>query len=112
MLSTAERKEAIRKFKERKPRMGVYAVRCAATAQIWAGSAVNLDAIQNRLWFCLRLGKNTDPSLQRAWDALGEPAFEYQILEELPDDLPPLAIKDVLKEKRAAWLAHLSALPI
>jgi hypothetical protein len=39
MHSTAQRKAAIRKFKERKPHVGVFAVRCAAAAQTWVGSA-------------------------------------------------------------------------
>lgn len=56
MHSTAGRKAAIRKFKERKPRVGVFAARCTAAAQTWVGAARNLDAAKNRFWFCLGSG--------------------------------------------------------
>lgn len=112
MHSTADRKEAIRKFKERKPRAGVFAVRCAATPRTWVGSAQNLDATKNRFWFCLRNGDHPDKSLQIEWNARGEQTFQYEILEELQDDLSPLAITDLLKEKKDYWIARLGALPL
>jgi len=68
MHSTAEREAAIRKFKERKPRLGVFAVRCTAAAQTWVGSARNLDATKKRFWFCLRSGVHPDKSLQCEWN--------------------------------------------
>jgi hypothetical protein len=112
MDSTAERREATRKFKERKPRVGVFAVRCTATAQTWVGSAQNLDATKNRFWFCLRNGNHPAKSLQNEWNARGEQTFQYEILEELEDDLSPLAIMDLLKEKKYYWVAQLGALPV
>jgi hypothetical protein len=68
MHSTAERKEATRKFKERKARVGVFAVRCVATARTWVGSARNLDATKNRFWFCLRNGDHPDKLLQQGME--------------------------------------------
>jgi hypothetical protein len=112
MHSTAERKAAIRKFKERKPRVGVFAVRCSAAAQTWVGCAWNLDATKNRFWFCLRSGVHPNKSLQCEWNTCGEQAFQYEILEELEDDLSPLAITDLLKEKKHHWIAQLDALPL
>lgn len=114
MHSTAERKTAIRKFKERKPRVGVFAVRCTAAAQTWVGSPRNLDATKNRFWFCLCSGVHPDKSLQCEWNTCGEQAFQYETLEELEDDLSPLAITDLLKEKntglRNRMHYHFSAL--
>ena len=51
-------------------------------------------------------------SLQCEWNACGEQAFQYQILEELEDDLSPLAITDLLQEKKRHWTAQLNALPL
>jgi len=38
--------------------------------------------------------------------------FQYEILEELEDDLSPLAITDLLKEKKHHWIAQWDALPL
>jgi hypothetical protein len=106
MHSTAERKAAIRKFKERKPRLGVFAVRCTAAAQTWVGSARNLDATKKRFWFCLRSG------FIPISHSSANGTFQYEILEELEDDLSPLAITDLLKEKKHHWIAQWDALPL
>jgi hypothetical protein len=57
------RRAAVAAYKERKPRMGIYAVRCAVTGQCWVGRAMDLAKIQNRLWFTLRMGNNTHRTL-------------------------------------------------
>lgn len=103
------RKEAVAEYKARKPVRGAFAVRCTATAEAWVGASPNLNSAQNGIWFSLRLGKHPDRTLQSAWDANGEPAFQYEILQMLDDDLSPLAVKDLLKEKRSAWAAQLGA---
>jgi hypothetical protein len=109
MQSKADRKEAIKQFKERKPLLGAFAVRCTATGSIWVGSSRNLYAAKNGAWFCLRHGDHPDKSLQQEWNAHGESAFEYEILEKLEDDLLPLEVGDLLKKKRSYWLAQLGA---
>lgn len=111
MESNVDKKEAIRKFKERKPLLGVFAVRCAASGAVWVGTSRNLDATRNGLWFGLRTGSYIDKSIQADWNAHGEPAFQYEILETLDGDLHPLAVKDLLKEKGKHWVAQLSARP-
>jgi hypothetical protein len=111
MLSKADRKEATRKFKEQKPLRGVFAVRRTESGKVWVGDSVNLGTIQNRIWAGLRLGKHLEQSLQEEWNAHGEPAFEYQILEQLDDDAHPLEVADLLKKKKAQWMAQLGARP-
>ncbi|MBN9659782.1 MAG: GIY-YIG nuclease family protein [Acidobacteria bacterium] len=109
MLSSAERKEINRKYKERKPNMGIFAVRCAASGQVWVGSTRNLDAAKNSHWFALGHGSHRDRSLQEAWTAAGPAAFCYEVLEKLDEDLLPLAVADALKEKRRLWVEQLGA---
>jgi len=43
------------------------------------------------------------------WNRHGESAFQYETLEQLEDDLTPMSIPDLLKEKRTAWAAKLGA---
>ena len=112
MDSKADRKEAIRKFKERKSLAGAFAVRCTATGRTWVGSSRNLEATKNGLWFSLRLGNHQEKSLQEEWNAHGENVFQYEIVEKLAEDVSPIEVYDLLKEKRRHWVAHLSADPL
>ena len=109
MESKAARKGAIQKFKERKPARGVFAVRCTATGRVWVDASRNLDATKNGSWFCLRNGSHRDKSLQEEWNAHGEAAFQYEILEKLDEDVNALAVADLLKAARIRWIAQLGA---
>jgi hypothetical protein len=109
MPSKESRKEAIRKFKERKPSVGTYAVRCVATGRAWVGTSRNLEATKNGGWFCLRSGSHQDKSLQQQWDVHGETAFQYEILDRVDEDVHPLELNDLLKLKRNDWAARLNA---
>lgn len=109
MLSKESRKEAIRKFKEQKPPAGIYAVRCTATGRVWVGMSRNLDAARNGCWFCLRIGRHQEPSLQDEWNTHGESAFKYEILDRLAADVHPLELNDLLKLKKSDWSARLGA---
>jgi hypothetical protein len=108
MLSAEERKAAIRAYKERKPRPGIYAVRLKETGRCWVASAPNLDTTKNGLWITLNSGRHLDRTLQAEWNRLGEGAFEYVILEALKEDVLPLAVKDLLKEKKRLWADKLA----
>ena len=52
------RKDPINAYKERKPKAGIFAVRCAPTGDVWIGESRNLDAQQNSVWFTLRNGSD------------------------------------------------------
>lgn len=104
-----DRKEAIRQYKLRKIPRGVFAVRCTVTGQVWVDSSPNLEAARNSSWFSLRHGSYYVKSLQAEWNARGEEAFEYEILERLDDDVPPLLLRDLLQEKKREWTVRLSA---
>jgi len=112
MQSKESRKEAIRKCKEQKPLLGAYAVRCTVTGHVWVGVSRNLDATKNGSWFTLRTGSHREKSLQDEWNAHGEPAFEYEILAGLDEDIHPLEVDKLLKEQKKKWLAQLGAQPL
>jgi len=104
-----QRKQAIKDFKARQVPRGIFAVRCAPTGRVWIDSSPNLDAARNSLWFFLRNGYHPDKALQAEWNANGVQAFQYEILEKLNDDVSPLAVKDLLKEKKLHWAGKLGA---
>jgi hypothetical protein len=108
MSEVFDRRAARRAYKERRVRAGIYAVRERATGRAWAGAARDLDTTQNGLWHCLDEGKHLDKDLQAAWTGLGSQAFEYVVLEVLPEDLSPLVLREELKARRVAWANRLA----
>lgn len=108
MLSSEERKAATKAYKARKPRPGIYAVRLTPSGHCWVGSTLNLDTTKNGLWLTLNSGRHLDRTLQEEWNRQGEAAFEYVILEALKEDVLPLAVKDLLKEKKRLWTEKLA----
>jgi hypothetical protein len=112
MPSKESKKQSIRQFKERKPLIGAYAVRCDTTGRVWVGVSRNLDATRNGLRSGLRTRLHREKALQNEWNAHGESVFQYEILESLGEDTNPLNVWDLLKEMKSAWLARLGALPL
>jgi len=82
-MDRLSRRQAIRDYKERKAAPGIYAIRCAPTAEAWVGASRHLDAQQNSAWFALRTGGHPNRALQAAWAAHGEGAFCFQPLERI-----------------------------
>jgi hypothetical protein len=108
MISSEQKKEAIRQYKERKPCIGIYAVRCAITGRVWVGSSRNLDATRNGIWFSLRSGAHREQALQQEWTAHGESAFRYEVLEKLKEDVATLLVADLLKARKQHWMTELN----
>lgn len=108
MSAPFDRKAALRAYKEQKPRPGIYAVRQITSGRAWADSAPNLDTTKNGLWHRLMEGRHLDKELQAEWNRLGEPAFEYIILEVLKEEMAPLVLKETLKTKKAEWVQMLA----
>lgn len=106
------RREIIRKFKEKRPEIGIYAVRCIATGRAWVGASRNLGATNNGCWFCLRGGTHQCKSLQEEWNTHGKTSFRYEILDRLDEDVHPLEIGGLLKGKKSDWTARLEAQPL
>ena len=106
MIAKAERKEAVRQFKERKPSPGIYALRCSTTGRTWVDSSTNLDAAQNSQFFQLRQRLHRNKELQAEWNAHGEESFRFEVLEKLPEDISSLNLRDVLQERKLFWAAQ------
>jgi hypothetical protein len=103
MAGHVSRKQAIQAYKNRPPDRGVFAVRCAATPQVWVGASMDLPAARNAIWFMLRLGRHRDAALQAAFNAHGEDAFRFEVLERLDENAEPLSVEDLLKQKTRQW---------
>ena len=101
------RKEAIAEYKNRKIPRGTFVVRLGENGTTWVDSTPDLYAAKNGLLASLRMGVHRNPELQAEWNANGEGAFHYEVLEKLEDDLAPMVWQDLLKDKRKEWLARL-----
>ncbi len=103
-MEKARKKEIARTYAERKRVQGVFAVRCAASGEVWISSSRNLDTQKNSVWFALRMGGHPNGAVQVAWNTHGEAAFTYEIVEELSDeDLTPMGFRDLLKARERDW---------
>ena len=103
------RKLALAYYKKRASVVGIYAVRCATTREVWVGQALDLDKIQNRVWFSLRMGSHARPDMRHAWSTHGEAALSFEILERLKEEELPYVRDALLKERLTHWRATLNA---
>lgn len=104
-----DRKAAVEAYKERKSVAGVFAIRCGITATVWVGGTPDIDKIQNRLWFQLKMGGCPHRSLQAAWKAHGAGALTFEIVERLEDEELAFARAAALKARVSHWVAALRA---
>ena len=108
-MNRDQRKAAVAAYRERKSMAGIYAVVCRPSNERWVGRALDLDAIQNRLWFTLRQGNCAYRSLQASWSAHGPEAFALEIVERLDDEMLGYVRDRALKERLAHWCSALVA---
>lgn len=67
--------------------MGViYRIENVATGGFYVGSAVNHRRRKWEHWASLKKGTHHCAALQKAWNEFGEDAFEFVVMEEIPDD--------------------------
>jgi len=81
---------------------GVYCWVNVENGKIYVGSAKNLAKRKTEHLRALRLGKHHSPHFQRAWDAYGSEAFEFEVLELVEDEI-------WLRARETAWLNHLQS---
>lgn len=109
-MSKERRKELLAAYKEKKPRPGVFAVRCTATGQVWVQAAANLENCQNGVWFPLKLGSHPNKALQAEWKIHGADAFVFEEVEALAEeDLSGWELTSKLKSRERHWREQLGA---
>ena len=108
-----DRKALIRAYREQRPVMGVYRIRRRDTGRAFVGTSVNVPAIFNRERLQLRFGAHGIASLQQDWNALGEDAFEFEMLDALewPDNAPDYRPADDLAALLEMWKERLALTP-
>ena len=109
MSKSEQRKAAIAAFRGRKPRMGIYAMRCLASGAVWVGRSSDLGAIRNRTLFTLAQGTCPDRTLQDAWDRAGSDNLVFEEVELLVEELAT-GLQDLwLKQRLLHWVTKMNA---
>jgi hypothetical protein len=98
-----DKREARKAYKSRVTPKGIFAVRCKTSGEVWVGASDHLDTAQNGMWFQLRGGLQRNPQLQAAWNAHGEAAFQYEVLEKFDEEVSPLLLGDLTKKRQKHW---------
>ena len=109
-MNSEDRKAAVAAWKERKASAGIYAVRCEPSGETWVGRSPDLDAVENRLGFALRMASTPHRSLRDAARTHGAGAFRFEVLERLgADDAEGLGRDRILKARHTHWCEVLAA---
>ena len=106
---SADKRAIRREFKERINPKGIFAVRCAASSEVWVSASRDLNASQTSTWFLLRNGLHHTKSLQTAWNHHEGVGFSFEVLEQFEDDLAPTLLSDRLRDRQKHWLNELGA---
>lgn len=81
---TTDKAALKRAYKEAKRAMGIYRISSSEMERVYIGCATDLAALINRHRFELKFGSHRNRELQKAWNSLGEAAFEFDVLDRLP----------------------------
>lgn len=102
------KKELKEKYKQMKPEMGVYVVRCNLNGKCYIGATKNLKGKINSTKFSLELGSHPNKELQKEMQSFGKDAFVIEILDTLEYDKDEIktdyaedleTLKEIWKEK-------------
>lgn len=102
------RRELKDEYKNNPPPMGVYQLKDKANGRLLVGGSLNLPGRKNSHFFQLKMGCHPNKVLQADWQAHGEEAFAYEVLETLkPEKVPPEERRAAVAAMEAKWLEAL-----
>lgn len=88
--------------------VGVYQFKNNASGKIMVGSSPNLDGIENRHRFQLKMGMHPNKELQQDWKELGDEQFSFEVLEIVkPHEDGNLDYSEELSILEELWLEKL-----
>jgi len=102
------RKEIIRTYKESRPPMGIYAIRCQENDRLYVAASGNLDSERNSRLFQLRMGKVVfSRELQHDLERFGAAAFTFEVLATLEPATEATDVERQLAILELQWLEKL-----
>lgn len=99
------RRELKRMYKQMRPDMGLFIVRCKRNNKVYIQTTNDLRTVQNGILVRLNGGMHPNRELQKEWDALGKDAFTMEVLEKLAygDDASKTDYSEELDLLLAMW---------
>lgn len=79
-------RERTAEYRQMKFPMGVFQIRNTVNGRLFLDSSLNMPALWNRHRFQLDLGNHPNRKLQEDWKTFGEPAFVFEVVEEILHD--------------------------
>ena len=77
------KKELKEQYKQMRPQMGVYLLRCRQADRVYIGASQNIKGMLNRIRFQLAAGSIPNRRLQKIWDDYGNDSFTEEVVEVL-----------------------------
>lgn len=97
-----------RAYRDRERQAGVYKIENTANGKVLLASAMDLHGPLNRHRFALRAGGHPNRQLQLDWNAFGEEAFVFEVLEVVTKrDDPEFSVSAALSALEKRWLEKL-----
>ena len=87
-MDAARKKALLAAYKNRKPEMGIIAIRCAETNETFLTPATDIAAYCNRIRFQLSAGNCPSQQLQQLWRQYGQDAFSFEVVKRLKYEDP------------------------
>ncbi|MDD5309762.1 MAG: GIY-YIG nuclease family protein [Deltaproteobacteria bacterium] len=99
------RSDIKREYKETPKQAGVFAIRNTVNGKVYMGSSLNLHGPLNKHRFTLKMGSHRNTALQADWNAYGEDAFTFEILEVVKETSEPgFCVDDELTLLEQIWI--------
>ena len=85
-MDKTKRKELMEAYKNRRPDMGVVAIRCLDTGDTFFGASKDTKADINSNRFKLESGSHRNTALRKLWEQYGAGSFEFYVSDTLEYD--------------------------
>lgn len=82
-MDKAQRKALVEEWKNRRPEMGVIAIRCKATGESFLGASKDVKTDFNSSRAKLSSGSHPNKRLSALWEQYGENGFEFLVIASL-----------------------------
>lgn len=99
-MDRQRKREILGAWKERRPEMGVVALRCAPAEETFLTIDPDIPQKFNRIRFQLSVGNHPNQRLQALWTQYGQEAFDFQVVKRLDYQDPK---EDHQEELETLW---------
>ncbi len=82
-MNLSRKKELLNEWKNRRPEMGLVAMRCKKSGEMFVGISTDTQFAFNSHRFQLSINRHPNKQLQQLWQQYGENGFDYSVVKIL-----------------------------